>query len=251
MTMENSYDRISDAFKDRSLITSQELAVYYRTVDHKLTDEGIRKRISRLKRTGTLVSIGHGVYTMADKPIFKPENDAVILKLAKLFSTVYPELNSCVWSSAWLNDFMIHQPTHYFYLFETEPDVVESTFNLLKENNINAWLNPDEKTMQLYVMDGKNSVVVKPLISRSPIIKSKVANLPMLEKMLVDTWADKKLFYFLQGAELSTIFNFAFSKYTINYSRLLSYARRRGIEQKSNRYVKFNIKISINPCLND
>jgi len=249
--MDTTNDQIRVAFKDKSAITLQELAVYFRNNDDTATDESIRKRISRLKKSGVLVSVGRGVYAITNKPLYKPENDSFMVKLTKIFLSAYPEINSCVWTSAWLYDFMIHQPAHYFYLFETEPDMVEATFNLMKDNNINAWLNPNEQTMQLYVMEKKNAVIIKQLVSRSPLIKSHKANLPMLEKMLVDAWFDKKFFYFLQGGELSTIFNFAFSKYTVNYSRLLSYAGRRGIAKEIDLYIKKRVNLQNAPFLND
>lgn len=249
--MDNKRDFIINAFKDKSSLTSQELATYFRKEDINATDISIRKRISRLRSSGFLVSIRQGVYAIAGKPQFKPESDTFMRKLAKTFMSAYPEINSCVWSSAWLYEFMIHQPARYFYLFETEPDVVEATFNLLKDNGINAWLNPDEQTMHLYVMENKNAVIVKPLISRAPLIKSRKVNLPMLEKILVDAWVDKKFFYFLQGGELSTIFNSAFGRFSINYSRLINYARRRGIEKELEQYIKKRINLKDTPFLND
>jgi len=249
--MDNKRDFIINAFKDKSALTSQELAVYFRKEDKNATDDSIRKRISRLKSSGLLVSIRQGVYAFATKPQFKPESDIFMLKLAKIFTSAYPEINSCVWSSAWLYEFMIQQPARYFYLFETEPDVVEATFNLLKDNGINAWLNPDEQIMQLYVLENKNAVVVKPLTSRAPLIKSRKVNHPMLEKMLVDAWVDKKFFYFLQGGELSAIFNFAFGRYAVNYSRLINYASRRGLEKEIEQYIKKSINPKDTSFLND
>ena len=249
--MADKKELISNAFKDKSSVTSQELASYFRKEDINATDESIRKRISRLKSSGFLVSIRQGVYALDGKPQFKPVSDTFMQKLAKVFTTAYPEINCCVWSSSWLYEFMIHQPARYFYFFETEPDMVETTFNLLKDNGINAWLNPDEQTMQLYVLGNKNAVIVKPLITRAPLIKSRKVNLPMLEKMLVDAWVDKKFFYFLQGSELSTIFNFAFSRFAVNYSRLLSYARRRGVEKEIEQYIKKHSNPNDTPFLND
>jgi len=249
--MNKKANDIRDAFKGITTITSKELVAYFRETDINATDVSVRQRISRYKRMGFLVSIRQGVYAIVDKPLYKPESDPFIQKLSKNFSAAYPEINYCIWSSAWLYNFMVHQPAHYFYLFETEQDMVESAFNLLKDNGLNAWLNPDEQTIQLYVMGQKNPVVVKPIISRSPVFKSQKSNLPMLEKILVDAYVEKKIFYFLQGQELSNIFNFAFGKYSIAWSRLLSYARRRGVGQEIGQYIKKNIKPQNAAFLND
>ena len=59
--------------------------------------------------------------------------------------------------------------------------------------------------------------------------------------MLVDLYCDVDLFQFYQGKEKGTIFKEAFSKYTINKSKLLRYASRRGkkeeIEKQTNQII--------------
>jgi hypothetical protein len=45
--------------------------------------------------------------------------------------------------------------------------------------------------------------------------------------LLVDLFCDKKLFYAYQGSELVFIFNSAYRRYSINFTRLFSYAQRR------------------------
>ena len=59
--------------------------------------------------------------------------------------------------------------------------------------------------------------------------------------MLVDLYCDVELFQFYQGKEKNTIFKEAFSKYTINKSKLLRYASRRGkkeeIEKQTNQII--------------
>ena len=242
---------IKSAFGGRSSVTTEELASYFQDNDKQLSPEGIRKRISRLKRMGVLVSISQGVYALTEKPEYNPVPNAFIIRLARSFSTAFPEIDSCIWSSAWLYDFMVHQPANYFYLIETEGDMVQTAFNLLKDQRINAWLNPDEQMMQLYIMGSRDPVIVKSLISRAPIMKRKAAKLPMLEKILVDAWAEKNLFFFMQGQELTNIFNFAFDQYSITYSRLLGYARRRGIENEIDQFVRKHVKSQNIAFLND
>ncbi|MFA5816597.1 MAG: DUF6577 family protein [Bacteroidales bacterium] len=242
---------LRDAFRSKSSISSKELAAYFHGNDINVSNESIRQRISRLKRQGVLVSISQGVYALTEKPLYQQEPDTFIQKLTKNFSTAYPEIISCTWSSAWLYNFMVHQPAQYFYLFETEADIVEATFNLFKDHNLNAWLDPDEQTMQLYVMGSINAVIVKPVVSRAPLMKSGKSSLPAIEKMLVDAWAEKKLFFFIQGQELINIFNFAFGQYSISYSRLIGYARRRGIEHEIDQFVRKNVKPQNRSFLND
>jgi len=73
---------------------------------------------------------------------------------------------------------------------------------------------------------GKSVIVVRPLVTGSPSQLSINVPTTTIEKLLVDLFSDKE-FEFLQGYELTYIFNNAFSKYTINLDRLLRYASRK------------------------
>lgn len=242
---------VRSAFKGKTRLTKAELSEYFRKRNRTVTDDDIRKRISRLKTSGLLISVRQGVYNMSDKPGYVHPDDNFVQKLARTFSSQYPEIKYCVWSSAWLHNFTIHQPAHYFYIFETENDMVETAFNLFRGSGINAYLNPDEATMQLYVMGQKNAVVVKSLTTRSPLIKRKNAALPSLEKMLVDAFTDKKLFYFIQGQELQNILRFSYERFSISFSKLLNYASRRGMKEAILGYYKNNMKQIKTEILND
>jgi hypothetical protein len=67
----------------------------------------------------------------------------------------------------------------------------------------------------------------------------KKSHTPGIEKILVDLYCDKELFYSYQDDELSNIWTNIFKKYMVNKSTLFSYSRRRGkqkdIEEFMNR----------------
>ncbi|MFA5815762.1 MAG: type IV toxin-antitoxin system AbiEi family antitoxin domain-containing protein [Bacteroidales bacterium] len=249
--MKTKTNDLAAALKNKPAVTTKELADLYHNENNQAGSASIRKRISRLKIAGQLATIRKGVYAVSKKPVYSPRNDEFTESLINTFQANYPEINACCWSSGWLNSFMIHQPARYFYLFETEPDMVETTFNLFKDSKLNVWLNPDENTMQLYVLGFLDPIIVKPLVSRAPLIKTGTATLPTLEKILVDAWTEKKIFYSIQGEELVNIFDFAFAHYTLSYSRLIGYARRRGIDQEIDRFVRKNVQPENRTFLND
>lgn len=232
---------IEKAFTNKSVFSIDELEEYIRSIRKHTNLDNIRQLISRQKRAGRVVSIKKGLYMFSHGRIFVNPSDKFVMKLSKLFSSRYPEINYCIWPSSWLNEFTVHQPSYFFYIFETEPDMVETTFYLLKDKGYEAFLNPDSQTMQLYVIGKKNPVIVKTLVSRAPLIKKNSVRLPSLEKILVDVFSDKKLFYFIQGHELQNIFKFAFRKYSVNISSLLNYSVRRGNNNKLAVYIKKNI----------
>jgi hypothetical protein len=79
-----------------------------------------------------------------------------------------------------------------------------------------------------YIDLGKPVVIVKPMVTESPLTQIGNILVPTLEKLLVDLSIDKD-FYFLQGAEETYIMENAKSLYNINESRLRRYAKRRNI----------------------
>lgn len=66
------------------------------------------------------------------------------------------------------------------------------------------------------------------LISKSPVQKLGTLTVPLIEKILVDLFADTKLFALFQGSELEFIFSSVLEKYSVNETRMLNYAARRG-----------------------
>jgi hypothetical protein len=89
-----------------------------------------------------------------------------------------------------------------------------------------------------YLLRIKSAIIVKTLISEAPIQTVQNITVPTIEKILVDLFCDKNLFYAYQGKELHTIFQEAFSKYTINQNKLMRYSNRRGKKEEFIKYLK-------------
>ena len=64
--------------------------------------------------------------------------------------------------------------------------------------------------------------------------------------MLIDTFCDKDIFYFYQGAELVNIFEQAIERYHINFSTLLNYAAQRGKKEEIIDLLLNNVQINKN-----
>ena len=244
----NIADDIRTFFKDASVVSKDDLNNYFRDQNINLTDSALRKRIYLLKNAGIITSVKSGYYTVEQDPVFSPHPDDTILKIVRLFSSRYNyNIDYCIWSSGWVHDFMIHQPFKYLYLFETEKDVLEEVFFLFKDNNLNAFLQPDKSTLTKYALESKNPVVILPLVSRSPDIEIKKIKYPVLEKILVDMFFDSNTFFYYQGQELINIFTEAFKTYHIDYSKLLNYAERRKQKTKLIEFLETNISaVNIN-----
>jgi len=224
--------QLKELYKVKEILTKEDINKVYQEVGINLTDTALRKRVYNLKQKGILNSIRSGTYTIVSKCMYKPEIDYFINKVRRIFTGSYQDVKYCIWSTAWLHDFMVHQPFNWFYIFEVEKDMLETAFYLFKDNNINAFNSPDKSILETYATEEKRAVIIKNLTSRSPILNAQKNKVPTTEKMLIDTFCDKDIFYFYQGVELVNIFEQAIERYQINFSALLNYAAQRGKKEE-------------------
>ncbi len=229
-------------FNEATTIALDEIRAYFRRIDPDITDTNIRKVVYRLKEKGVIISLKRGVYKLVDKPLFVYDIDNYIRKIHKIFVTKFSGISYCIWSSQWLHQFMNLQPFNHFYIIESEKDILDDLFYLLKDNNTNAFLKPDKDLSERYMLESDKSIAVKLLPSRSPTVEEEEIEVPSIEKMLIDTYCDSDIFFFYQGNELRNIFNNAFRNFHIDYSKLLNYADRRKQKNKIIQYLKSNIE---------
>ena len=137
------------------------------------TEVSLRKQIMQMSRKGLIQSVKQGVYTLNVKPIYNFEPNETLIKIRRIFTKKYPEISYCIWSSDSLNNFMVHQPFKKLIIFEVEKELLEPTFHLLSDLNFNAFIHPDEKIMDQFVIGKENPIIIKPLINKSPTIKVK------------------------------------------------------------------------------
>lgn len=79
-------------------------------------------------------------------------------------------------------------------------------------------------------------ILIKPLISESPVYEERGVCVPDLEKLLVDHDADKE-YASLQDADIQKEFQRAFECYPVNTSRLFRYAGRKGKKEEIQKRV--------------
>ncbi len=225
-------NRLIQEFKDRDYFTREDLFQFYRSYEPDLKEGTFGWRIFDLKDKNIIKPIKRGLYVISYKPKYKPEISPEVIKLAKQITDKFKDVKYCIWETKWLNEFSQHQASKSIILIEIEKDFIESLYYELKDSSRNElYLNPDEKAIDFYIAESEYPVIIKKLITRSPIGRrteeSVKFNTPLLEKILVDIFAEEKLFYYLQGSELMHIYENALSNYAINFTKLLSYAKRR------------------------
>lgn len=239
MNKNDGFDIIGH-FKGRSIITLDDIRQHFITEEPNLNDSTLRWRIHRLKERRILLQVKRGVYTLNPKPLFKPKISRQIYKIHSILADSYsPSLSHVIWTTEWLHQFMVQQPSSSIIIVETEKDWLNSVFTGLQPDFKNVYLNPDAKVVSDYLLIQKESVVVKPLISRSPTYEIREhLKVATLEKILVDVFCDSHLFVSYQGSELENIFGNAWKSYSLNLSSLINYAKRRKREEALKSFLK-------------
>lgn len=246
--MSNIIDRqILKHFKGKEHFDKDTLSSFLTDLDPEITESALTWRIHDLVKRNVLNQVKLGVYVISDKDIYKPFVSDKLARLSKIVAKEFDELDYCLWSTEWLNDFTRHQLGTFFYILEVERDFVEEVFNAYSESkHYRVYLDPKEDIMERYV-ESEISIVIKPLISRSPkhkiSLKEKPKDkiyVPTLEKILVDIYSDSVTFYAIQGSEMDTLFENALKRYQINFTKLISYARRRNKEEQITSYLENN-----------
>lgn len=209
------------------MFQTSDITEFYRSFEGDLKKSTINWRVYKLVHDGILERIGRGTFKIRKRNKFLPEIAKSLRSIHQRVKTNFPYAEICSWNTSVLNQFMVHQPARFFTLVETEKDVVQPVFHQLKESTLHVFLNPGKELLENYLSDQKDAIIVKPLISESPLLQTEKIVTATLEKILVDIYCDKELFTAFQGSELRRIFKEAFHRYTINEKALLRYADRR------------------------
>jgi hypothetical protein len=133
-------------------------------------------------------------------------------------------------------------------ILDVEKGTENSVFNQLSEAySGKIFLNPSRLTMERYVQQLPEAILISPLISQTPMGK-KTEEIPYapIEKILVDILVDDKKFFIFRGNELVSIFNGVFNSYLIDEKSLVRYAGRRKAINKLKAFVINETQVEFN-----
>jgi len=235
-------NKLIEEFKGREYFSREELFDFFRYFEPELKEGTFGWRIYDLKNRNIIKPLKRGVYVISFKPRYKPDISPSLLIIAKQLNERFDEIKHCIWDTSWLNEFSQHQTSRSTLFVEIEKGFEESLFYELKDRGRReVFLKPDEKTIDLYIAESNQPVIIKRLLTRVPLSKRTEKKIkffiPTLEKILVDLYAEERLFYYLQGSELIHIYENAITSYTINFTKLFSYAKRREREQDIKQFM--------------
>jgi predicted transcriptional regulator len=239
-------NKLIEAFKERRSFDRNELYDFYLHLEPELKESTFNWRIYDLKKKDIIKTIGRGLYAVSYKPKYKPVLSENVLKIARKTNEQFVEVKYCIWETQWLNEFTQHQTSNQMIVVEVEKEFVGSIYYYLNDNiRMDFFLNPDDKEIEFYISESTVPVVIQRLVTRAPtsMVKDKRTSVPIatLEKIMVDLFADERLFHFYQGSEMIRIFEKIIEQYSINFTKLFSYAKRRKKEQEIKQFINNNI----------
>lgn len=183
----------------------------------------------KLVEAGDLIRIERGLYSKAaNKSQFRAIPTEKEIAIVEKLKQKFPFAPLCVYNGSVLSSIQHHLSANNITYIETDRSAIEAVFNYLKENDDRVWMTPDADFIYRYVNLAKGGIIIKPLVTESPIQTINGISTPTLEKLLIDVRKDPDFSYFL-GAEADRMLENAINIYAVNKTRLNRYARRRGI----------------------
>jgi len=177
-------------------------------------EQTVFSRIRSLERKGLIYESGRGRYSLGAKPVYKAKVSPKMLELNKLLVSEFTGASLCISTMDGSN-----------VVVETDRKVVDKMLVFLRGRYLNVFTFREAIANRSAL---KDAIVVKALITDSPLVSLEEMNAPSLEKTLVDLVADKD-FFRLDDEAIHKEFQRAFEVYPINRNRLVRYAGRRGV----------------------
>jgi len=238
------YNEICCAFKESPILSRNELYDYLRNQKPILKNSSLGWLLYNLCKKNIIERVSHNAYSLynKEKRLVKYEVDLSdeAVSVLESMQNHFPLVSFIVWETRAYNEFSNHQLARNMIFIEVEKPYTEFIFNALHEQDrFRVLFKPSEKEIAMYTVS--TTVIVLPLTSEAPI-HGKNAR---LEKLLVDLFANTLLDKIISKGEYTGIYEEAFSKYDINYSVMLRYAKRRGKDNELKDFIESRTTIFV------
>ena len=180
------------------------LTSFYRSIEPTVKESTVNWRIYSLVQSGVLTRIGRGKFILGNRKNYIPDLPPKLKTLNNKLRKNFPYLDYCLWTSALFNEFMLHQPGKFFLIVEVEKDATESVFFFMRQNKYSVFLEPTKELLNRYILDEKETWIVKSLVSEAPTQNISGIQSTTIEKLLVDLFCDTVILDAQQGSERDT-----------------------------------------------
>ncbi len=238
--MVTTNDILNYAFT-HELFTRKELIANLMSEDQIASPGTLSEQLNRLLKSGQLIRVQRGIYKLPDdaRKDFSVVCSEEIRQINQQIKKQFPFVGYCLWPASTLIPYMHHIPIVNFLFVDVEREVAESVFNFLKvDSHKRVFLLPSLNDIERYISTN-DAIIIRPLISESPLQLVEGINTPTIEKVLVDIVGDVE-FSFLQGSEINYVYTTIFERHNVNKNKLLRYATRRGRKEEVEQLINAN-----------
>ena len=231
-------DSFKTRFKDMDTITVDDVLDFYLSKYANVNKNTIHYNIFNLLNKGVIERIGRGKYRIGNQKTFTPFLSKSIKIINTRLMNEFPFLGIAVWSTEWIVNWMLNIPRVHKIIIEVEEEAQENVYNFISDFRKNVFLEPSSQILDKYANQNMNQIIVKKLITESPLRRINNLRIPTIEKIVVDLIIDVNIFSAFQGRDLDSIVENAYRFYTINEDKLLRYASRRNKSDLVDKFIK-------------
>ena len=232
------YENLITSLDNKASYSHKELIDELRELKPDLSYNAYHWALSGLVQDRKLIRQGYDTYCKPDhilKIDYQPDYSEASLNIMEEIHKKYPNVRFTVFETILMNEFLNHLIANNTIFIQAEKECSIFIFRFLQESGYqNLMYKPNAKDFNLYWT--KDCIVVTDLISEAPVRVNEPYKI-LLEKMLVDILADKRIASAFSKAELPDIYEQAKSKYNIDKVRMYRYARRRNREDELKKYM--------------
>lgn len=218
---------IKSEFKGRDNIRTKELITLISRELPDIKESSIRWRINQLKTEEVIFQIGRGLYSLANKPDYKP---VLSLKTKRLYNRTVSDTQShnvAIWETTMLNALSSFAGQKNLVFLLIDKSKMDGLFNEMLDYSKVVFLNPSEEVISRYVLIHDYAVIILPAISEAPVDQYDNISMSSLEMLLVDCFVLNNNYIKQIGYDINDVYSTAFKNYKVNTSKLLRYASRR------------------------
>lgn len=217
-------DKMPDA-----VLSRQDILHAMQKIDVCFEETQLRYLMEKLQKLKSIVRVGHNQYKKITETEVKYEYSNLYsetaIKVIAQMEERFPLLDFRIWEFSWLNEFLNHQIAHNKIFLEVENEGCEFAYSDLAEKyKGHILLRPTIEELLRYGVD--DGIIIDRLVTESPKGQPERYNV-LLEKLIVDMFANKKLQKMISSADYPMAIDDMFAKYQINQVKMFRYAQRR------------------------
>lgn len=220
-TIDNlSINKLKEKFSDCDQFSLKDILDFYRLKEPLAKKETVQWRITRLLGLGIIQRIGRGKYTVGKYKKFEPYSTKQIMKAHHYLTSKFPDSKYCVWSTEWLKIYLTKLDVQTIFVEGTGNDPINFYFHLWEQRYCSIYYGLLDKVSKTFY---KNSIIIRKMMSGSPLIESDEISYPHLEKIIVNLYCDWNLIYPHDKPTFQQLLKKLHKDFSINQSKLLNF----------------------------